>query len=154
MTTHKVLCALDFSAGSQQALRMAIRLAREQSAELVLMHVWYVPSTGVGDFPFPRGMAERIVGDASESLDAAVEEARAEGVAVVTSELVQGIPGWTIIEAANRDPQIDLVVVGTHGRTGIARVLVGSVAEYIVRHSPCTVLVARSCGEHRTSDAR
>lgn len=154
MTGHKILCALDFSAGSQRALQMAIRLAREQNAALVLMHVWYVPSTGVGDFPFSLGMAARIVGHASQSLDAAVEEARAEGLATVTSELVQGIPGWTIIEAANRDPEIDLVVVGTHGRTGIARVLVGSVAEYIVRHAPCPVLVARSSREDRTSDSR
>lgn len=154
MTTHKILCPLDFSSGSQHALRLAIRLAREQHAELVVMHVWYVPSTGLGDFPFPRAIAGRIVGHASQSLDAAVQEARAAGLAAVTSKLVQGVPGWTIVEAANRDPAINLVVVGTHGRTGLARVLIGSVAEYIVRHAPCPVVVARPSSEDQAPDLR
>lgn len=150
MTTHKILCALDFSPGSQPALRMASRLAHEHRAELVLMHVWYVPQTGLGDFPFPRGIAERIVGQATQSLDAAVQEARAAGVTTVTSQLIQGVPGWTIVDTATRDPAIDLVVVGTHGRTGLARALIGSVAEYVVRHAPCAVVVARPDHEDRT----
>lgn len=154
MTTHKILCPLDFSAGSQQALRLAIRLAHQQRAELVLMHVWYVPSTGLGDFPFPRGIAERILADARKSLDAAASEARAAGLEVVTSRLLQGVPGWTIIDAVNKDPAIDLLVIGTHGRTGLKRVLVGSVAEYIVRHAPCPVLVARSNRDDRPADQR
>ena len=152
MTTHKILCPLDFSPGSQQALRLAIRLAHEQRAELVLMHVWYVPSTGLGDFPFPRGIAERILADARRSLEAAAAEARAAGLEAVTSRLLQGVPGWTIIDAVNKDPAIDLLVIGTHGRTGLKRVLVGSVAEYIVRHAPCPVLVARLNREGRPSD--
>ena len=143
MMTPRILCPLDFSHGSQEALRLAIRFARERRAELVVMHVWYVPPTGLGDFPFPRGIAERIVGQATQSLDAAAEKARAAGVTPVTSQLVQGVPGWTIVEAARKDPAIELVVVGTHGRTGLARVLVGSVAEYVVRHAPCAVVVAR-----------
>jgi universal stress protein A len=151
MTTNKILCALDFSAGSQPALQMAIQLAHEQHAELVVMHVWYVPQTGLGDFPFPRGIAERIVGQATQSLDAAVAEARAAGVTTATSQLVQGVPGWTIVDAVNKDPAIDLVVVGTHGRTGLARVLIGSVAEYVVRHAPCAVVVARPNSGGRTS---
>jgi nucleotide-binding universal stress UspA family protein len=152
MTTRKILCPLDFSSGSQPALRLAIRVAREQHAELAVMHVWYVPSTGLGDFPFPRAIAERIVGQASESLDGAVQEARAAGVEAVTSRLLQGVPGWMIVDAVNEDPAIDLVVVGTHGRTGLARVLVGSVAEYVVRHAPCAVLVARPNRGDRASD--
>jgi universal stress protein A len=143
MTTHKILCALDFSRGSQPAFHMAIRLAREEHAELVVMHVWFVPAMGLGDLPFPQGIAERIVGQATQSLDAAVREARAAGVRTVTSQLVQGVPASSIVDAVNKDPAIDLVVVGTHGRTGLARALVGSVAEYIVRHAPCAVLVAR-----------
>lgn len=143
MTTHKILCPLDFSAGSQHAWRLAIRLARERGAELVALHVWCVPQTGLGDFPFPRRVAEQIVVQATQQLDAAVQQARAAGVTAASSELVQGVPGWAIVDAANRDPAIDLVVVGTHGRTGLVRALVGSVAEYIVRHAPCPVLVAR-----------
>ena len=151
MTTHKILCPLDFSAGSQQALHLAIRLAQERRAELELMHVWYVPSTGLGDFPFPRGIAERILTDARKSLDASAAEARTAGLEV-TSRLLQGVPGWTIIDAVNKDPAIDLLVIGTHGRTGLKRALVGSVAEYIVRHAPCPVLVARQSREDRSSD--
>ena len=152
MTARKILCPLDFSPGSAQALRLAIGLAREQGARLPLMHVWYVPQTGLGDFPFPRSVAAQIVVQATEALDTAAQEARAAGVKVVTSQVVQGVPGWTVVDALNRDPAIDLVVVGTHGRTGLARVLIGSVAEYIVRHAPCPVLVARPDREGRTSD--
>jgi universal stress protein A len=154
MTTHKILCPLDFSPSSQDALRLAIRLAREQHAELVVMHVWYVPMTGLGDFPLPRRIAERIVQETTQSLDAAVQEAQAAGVTTVTQQLVQGVPGWMIVDAVNKDPAIGLVVVGTHGRTGLARVLVGSVAEYIVRHAPCAVVVARHDREDRTADQR
>jgi nucleotide-binding universal stress UspA family protein len=154
MTMHKILCPIDFSPGSQRALHMAIRLANEQHAELALMHVWYVPTTGLGDFPFPRGLAERIVGQARQALDDAVQEARDAGVTAVTSQLAKGVPGWTIIAAVNDDRAIDLVVVGTHGRTGLARVLVGSVAEYIVRHAPCAVLVVRPDTEERRFDER
>jgi universal stress protein A len=143
MTTHKILCPIDFSAGSQRALHVAIGLANERHAELVVMHVWYLPTTGLGDFPFPRGLAERIVGQARQALDGAVQEATEAGVTTVTSQLAKGVPGWAIITAVNDDPAIDLVVVGTHGRTGLARVLVGSVAEYVVRHAPCSVLVVR-----------
>lgn len=154
MTMRKILCPIDFSPGSQPALRTAIRLAHDQGAELVVMHVWYVPPTGLGDLPFPRRMAERIAGEANQSLDAAVQEARAAGVMSVTSKLVQGVPGWTIVDTANQDPAVDLVVLGTHGRTGLARVLVGSVAEYIVRHAPCAVLVARPDRGDRASGDR
>lgn len=153
MTTHKILCPLDFSAGAQQALHLAIRLAQEQRAKLELMHVWYVPSTGLGDFPFPRGIAERILADARKSLDASAAEARTAGLEV-TSRLLQGVPGWTIIDAVNKDPAIDLLVIGTHGRTGLKRALVGSVAEYIVRHAPCPVVVARPNNQDRTPDLR
>lgn len=143
MTMHKILCPIDFSPGSQGALHLAIRLANEHHAELVVMHVWHVPTTGLGEFPFPHGLAEQIVGQARRALDAAVQEARQAGVTTVTSQLTKGVPGWTIIAAVNDDPVVDLVVVGTHGRTGLARVLIGSVAEYIVRHAPCPVLVVR-----------
>ena len=59
MITNEILCPLDFSSGSQHALRLAIQLAHEKGAELAVMHVWYVPQTGLGDFPFPRRIADR-----------------------------------------------------------------------------------------------
>jgi nucleotide-binding universal stress UspA family protein len=64
-------------------------------------------------------------------------------VTTVTAQLVQGAPGRVIVDAVNKDAAIGLVVVGTQGRTGLARVLVGSVAEYVARHAPCAVVVAR-----------
>ena len=154
MTMRKILCPIDFSPSSQHALRAAIRLANEQHAELVVMHAWYVPTTGLGDFPFPRGVAERIIMQANQALDDAAQEARAAGVTTVSSQLVKGVAGWVIVAAVNDDPAIDLVVVATHGRTGLARVLVGSVAEYVVRHAPCPVLVVRPAHEDQRLDQR
>ena len=54
-----------------------------------------------------------------------------------------GFPWSVIVDAAVQDPAIDLVVIGTHGRTGIKRVFLGSVAEQVTRHAPCSVLVVR-----------
>lgn len=149
MTPHKILCPVDFSPGSQRALRVAARLARERDAELVVMHAWHVPPTGLGDLPFPAGLSEQIAGEARRGLDAAVQEATAAGVKRVSAKLARGAPGPAIVATVAEDREIGLVVLGTHGRTGLARVVLGSIAEHVVRHAPCSVLVTRLDSEAR-----
>lgn len=151
-TLRKILCPTDFSPGSQRALRVAVRLASELHAELVVMHAWEVPSTGLGDFPFPPGLSEQISGEARRALETAVREAKTAGVQRVISKLTRGAPGSAIVAAADDDHAIDLVVLGTHGRTGLARVLLGSIAEHVVRHAPCSVLAIRPDAGDRPFD--
>ncbi len=147
MTFTKIFCPIDFSAGSQHAARVAIRIAKESGAELVLAHAWYIPATAYSlEAPLPGDFIQGIVDDSQHRLDAAVKEAIDAGARHTTGVLLTGLP-WTQLVAQLEKHAYDLCVIGTHGRTGLARVLLGSVAEKVVRHAPCPVLAIRPDGE-------
>ena len=149
MVFSKILCPTDFSAGSQQALRVAVRMANEANAEIVVFHAFYIPPPAFdGEYVFPVDVIQQMVDDSQRGLDAAVRDATAAGAKHARGTLVSGAP-WAEIVAVLERETFDLCVIGTHGRTGIARVLLGSVAEKVVRHSPCSVLVVRPGSETR-----
>jgi nucleotide-binding universal stress UspA family protein len=139
---NKIMCPIDFSEGSRVALREAVKLAKESGGELVLAHIWTPPimlaSEPVG---LPASMLASLVVDAEKMLSDVAASARADGVAKVTPVFRSGAPWQEIVDIAKSDPSIELVVIGTHGRTGIRHALLGSVAEKVVRHSKCPVLV-------------
>jgi nucleotide-binding universal stress UspA family protein len=144
MSLKKLLCPIDFSSGSQRALRVAARMASELGAELVLVHAWNLPSRPFAEQnPIPEETVRRLVDEEQRQLLAAVTETAELGVPRTTSRLLHGVPWDQIVQAVRDDPAIDLIVMGTHGRTGLARVFLGSVTEQVVRHSPCSVLVTR-----------
>jgi len=147
MSLQKILCPIDLSAGSGRAMAVAARIAGEADAELVLLHAWQVPA---GIFPMeqpiPAELLQRMNDEAQRGLEAAVREAATLGARRVTPALRHGIPWMSIVDTLE-DPAFDLVVIGTHGRTGLARILLGSVAEKVVRHAPCPVLAIRPAGE-------
>ncbi len=150
MSTKKVLCPVDFSAGSQRAMQVAVRLAGELDAELVLVHAWYVPaSVFPSEEPLLPRLLQSVSDEAARGLDDAVREATALGARRVTWKLLHGVPWRAIVDALDDDPAFDLAVIGTHGRTGLSRFLLGSVAEKVVRHAPCSVLAVRPDGEVR-----
>ena len=145
MTFRKILCPIDFSPGSQQAMQAAVRLVIEHDAELVLVHAWYLPPVALGgELTLSAELMQQLSDDAQRGLDDAVREANSLGAKRVMPRLLSGVPWAAIIKAAEHD--IDLIVVGTHGRTGLARILIGSVAEKVIRHAPCPVLVVRPDG--------
>ncbi|MEO6774899.1 MAG: universal stress protein [Kofleriaceae bacterium] len=148
MTAGKILCPIDFSEFSAHAMTVAVRLAQARGCELVLMHVWYLPPVATtGEVVYPAEMIRGLVDDVERGLAAAVETARKLGATRLSSKLIDGKPWVKIVELAEADPEIDLIVLGTHGRTGLARVFLGSVAEMVVRHAPCSVLtVPQGCG--------
>ena len=121
--------------GHQYLLRRAVErgeeLARRLGAELVLLHVAGVPVAGSRTATSAHAGAER-------ELEATVEEVVHHGVKA-RSLLREGAPDEEIIAAAAAE-RASLIVVGTHGRTGLAHVLLGSVAERVVRAAPCPVL--------------
>ena len=128
-------------------MAVAARIAGEADAELVLLHAWQVPAgTFPMEQPIPAELLQRMNDEAQRGLDAAVREASTLDARRVTPVLRHGIP-WTSIVDTLEDPAFDLVVIGTHGRTGLARILLGSVAEKVVRHAPCPVLAIRPDGE-------
>jgi nucleotide-binding universal stress UspA family protein len=148
MAFTKILCPVDFSPGSQQAMRTAVRIANEHDAELVLLHAWHVPAaTSAGDYAYASDIVQTMSEDAQHALENAVGEARKLGARRVTSKMLSGPPWQQIVEAAQRETSLGLIVIGTHGRTGLSRVLMGSVAELVVRHAPCPVLTIRPANE-------
>jgi nucleotide-binding universal stress UspA family protein len=149
MSFTKILCPTDFSPGSQQALRLAVRMANEADAELVIAHSWYVPPTlFAGEHVFPPRVIQQMADDAQRGLDVALMDATAMGAKRVSSKILSGVP-WVQITSLLDQQAFDLCVIGTHGRTGISRLLLGSVAANVIRHAPCSVLAVRPEGDSK-----
>ncbi len=139
MSFKKIVCGTDFSAGATHALDMAIKLAVRHGAELVVAHAWELPMFA-GDMGFSADLVDATLHADEELLAKAVRHATERGVRKVVAHHLHGVAWQAIVELAAVDPTVDLIVVGTHGRTGLRRVLLGSVAAKIVRLSPVSVL--------------
>jgi len=141
---YRIIVPTDFSSCSEEAWRLAQRLAGMSGAELVLTHVLTeAPLFREGPFIMPK---VREVFEAARSFaDAALEEwaakARAEGLSA-RAALRSGVAYQEIVALAG-DERADLIVIGTHGRGGIDRALLGSVADRVIRLAPCPVLSVR-----------
>ena len=151
MPIQHILVPFDFSPYAEQALAYAIGLAQILQARLTLLYVRDTMSWGVAqaEATLPPSYwveLETSIAEGMEEPLARVHEAGLQGETV----LAQGIPFQTIIETA-RDNSVDLIVIGTHGRTGLTHVLMGSVAEKVVRLAPCPVLVTRGSTEAPTA---
>lgn len=147
MAFKKLLCPIDFSPGSQQALTVATDIARETGAELVIVHAWYLPARAfAGEYPIPEHMIQKMLDEAGRALDDATRRVAELGLPRVSSRLLRGVPWDQITQAARDDSAIDAIVMGTHGRSGVARVFLGSMTEQVIRHAPCSVLAIREQG--------
>ena len=146
-TITRILVPTDFSEAADQALNYAKTLATQLGASLHLLHVFsdpYATSTLVPDVyaPLPPALREHAMQDARANLLErlnGIDGPRFHG----TSEIVTGLAAKEIAKYA-AETGIDLIVMGTHGRRGFAHLLLGSVAEYLVRTSPCPVLTVRA----------
>jgi nucleotide-binding universal stress UspA family protein len=139
----RILVPVDFSAGSRKALRYAVAFARQFNARLSLLYVmpvnYFVGSEfGPVDFPLPEAELRRN----SEKQLAALAAQDVAGAVAVETRVRQGQPVQEIVEHA-REGEVSLIILSTHGRTGLRHVLMGSVAENVVRYAPCPVLVVR-----------
>ncbi|HUX15286.1 MAG TPA: universal stress protein, partial [Phycisphaerae bacterium] len=135
----KLLVPTDFSEDSEQAARYAVELAKRFQAEIHCIHVVDIPADllSTSDY-YMTGPSEQFIDQIREESKKNLEgfaEKNLEGAQVQTAFL-EGSPFVEIIRYA-RDQQIDLVVIATHGRTGLKHVLFGSVAEKVVRKAPC-----------------
>lgn len=142
---EKVLCPVDFSPFSAHALDYAVAMAGLSRAELILLHVMELPAHALPgnslDFAFSAELIEEHRKTCAERLDALLTATQAR-YPNTRRVLVSGIPFLEIIQQAKQD-DVDLIVMGTHGRTGLAHVLIGSVAEKVVRKAPCPVLTIK-----------
>ena len=139
----KILCPIDFSACSTYALTYAIDLSLKDHASLYLIHVI---ETYIGD-----------IGDILKQIDLLLDDNQTDSLKMrlinlipaeirtnisIDTLVVKGTPFVEIIKAA-KDNQVDLIVMGTHGKTGLDYILIGSVAERVIQRSPCPVLSIR-----------
>jgi nucleotide-binding universal stress UspA family protein len=147
-TIRKILVPIDFSQHSAQALLYAADLARRYEAKLELVHVFNISIYSMPDgIPmFAPGQFEQVTADMERLLENAKHDALAAGAQNVETCMLQGNPGMEILRLA-REANFDLIVLGTHGRTGIKHLLIGSVAERVVRHSPCPVFTVKAIAQ-------
>ncbi len=139
----KILCPVDYSVCSKEALKYAAFLAQRDKAKLYLIHVIDIRMYGHEaplSFEMPRPSEETLKKVREDLANTILKETRAK--LEIETMVTMGIPAVEIINAA-KEKGIDLIVMGTHGRTGIAHVVIGSVAENVVRKAPCPVLTVR-----------
>lgn len=145
MQVKTILVPCDFSAYAEQAYTWAMGLAEKWGAKIILVHAAHLfTSLGYPESVYLldlQKMEEEILADAEKRLQEFVAKQGSRPVAV-EARAVTGDPFWEICQTAEKE-HADLIVMGSHGRTGLAHVLLGSVAERVVRHAPCPVLVAR-----------
>jgi nucleotide-binding universal stress UspA family protein len=138
----RILHATDFSRASRGAFKLAQEQAKAFRAELILFHAYHVPLPMVGEGYIPAGTYEKIRADARDGarreLDKMARAARRARIRISTL-LAEGPAAEAIVRAA-RARRAGLIVLGTHGRTGLRRMLIGSVAERVVRTAPSPVL--------------
>jgi nucleotide-binding universal stress UspA family protein len=142
---HTLLVPCDFSAASTHALRWALKLAADWAAKLVVVHVI------LSFFPI-NDVQARFVVDLPQVESTLVSKTRARlaewitqttrSTVAVEARVVMGDAWWEICRAAEREPA-ELIVMGSHGASAIPQIPLGSVAERVVRHAPCPVLVVR-----------
>ena len=145
----RVLVPIDFSEHSKRVISYATRTASRHNSTVYLLHVFQIPDYVVTPYARQRlnsaavhlqlNAAEQ---DARENLDALAQELSNRGIKV-QAYLRVGYPFDEIVLMANHF-HVDLIIIGSHGRSGFSRLLVGSTAERVVEHAPCPVLVVKA----------
>ena len=157
----RILCPVDLSEFSLDALRLAVAVAKGSGGTLDILHVIHNPfdeiyMSGITQTdpalldayaaePQKRAQILLATEDHSEVLLKQFCHDQIEGVSAVRYHIRKGDPFECILEATE-DFMTDLVVLATHGRTGIKRLVIGNVAEKVVRHAPCSVLTVKPGG--------
>lgn len=145
-TLARILVPIDFGAASELALQYALALAARFGASVHLLHVFEDPFAvhiaSEGAVRVAPSIREHLIDDAAERLSALLTRRDRERHHV-TCEVRVGSAAPTIRDVAEGS-RFDLIVMGTHGHTGVARLLRGSVAEQVVREAPCAVLTVHA----------
>ncbi len=148
MLIKTILFPTDFSQGARAAMEYAVSMAKDCQAKLILLYViqdisiaeWYIPSSlSAAD------LVEDMQKSAAKEMDKWQAEAKQQ-LKDVEALVLRGVPFVEIIKTA-KDKKADMIVIGTHGRTGIDHMLFGSTAEKVVRKSHCPVLTVRIAGK-------
>ena len=134
----KILCPFEFDEHSKDALLLSSALAKESNATLYVLHIAGVPTHDM-DVPLPFDSHPRWETEARSKLEPIVRSTLHADVQYVI-DIRSGVPNLDIVRAA-RELAVDLIVMVTHGRTGLEHLILGSVTEHVIREAPCPVLV-------------
>jgi universal stress protein A len=143
MTAQRFLVPVDFSEDANQAVKYATDLASKLGARMTLLHVIQLLPFGSGDMgvTVPYTYTQDLEAEITSRMQVYLERVTAAGLEGEIA-VAHGVPFQEILETAKAQ-QVNLIIMGTHGRTGLQHVLMGSVAEKVVRLAPCPVLVVR-----------
>ena len=133
LAIHHILVPIDWSPPSKQAFRLAVSLAHQHNAQITLLYV--VPLATALYGPPPENYLNHLR-DQLRLLEPSTPDIQTQCI------IMEGLPAVSILETA-KDSECDLIVMGTNGRTGMSRFIMGSVAEEVVRKAPCPVLTLR-----------
>ena len=142
---RRILVPTDFSKSSANALTYAAAFAEKFGAEILLLHVvqdlaLFIPEA-VLVAPPPAPPVEQFAAAARTALERVITDLQRPGLAI-RPEVVEGTPYEEIVRFA-RERDVDLIVIGSHGRSGLAHILLGGVTDKVVRRAPCPVLTVR-----------
>ena len=145
ISLKKILCPIDHSDCSKEALKYAVSFAMRDEAKLYLLHIIDIRSFNESLNAMPTQIPdnETLEQLRIKLLDCIPEEIRDD--MDVEAIVAQGIPFAEIISTA-KEKKIDMIVIGSHGRTGLSHMMLGSVSEKVVRKAPCPVLTVRQPG--------
>ena len=152
-----ILVPVDFSRCSDHAVAYAAGLAKKVNASIDLLHVVVNPAIAGGwgtevYVPDLTALLASVATEADTRLAVAVAGLRGQGLSA-SSTVRQGIPEQAIVDYATAG-DVDLVIIGSHGRTGLSHALLGCVAERVLRHAPCAVLtITDAAARHQIAQA-
>lgn len=153
---RRILVPTDFSEPAARALDTALELAG-RDARIDLVHFWQVPVMATTPYaPFKAaeeamGTMRQAMAEAAEDMGESLRERHARTGVELTFHAIEGEPAHSIQEHLE-ESDYDLVVMGSHGRRGLRRFLLGSVTEFTVRHAPCSVMVVHGDGAHEAGE--
>jgi len=150
MLPKNLLVPTDLSDGAEYALDYACELAAKLGATVHILHVIGVPALGVPELgvAVTSTVIDQLIADNQKAVDELADARRDK--ATIGEILLKTGDARDVIDATAAALHIDLIVMGTHGRRGLSRALLGSVAETVVRTAPCPVLTVRNPKRHKS----
>ena len=141
---RKVLCPIDFSQHADLVVEWAAHLAEEHDSEVILLHAYHLPVEfqQLEGAYLPPDFWNSVKEEAEKTLVTYVDALRERGIPV-EAVVREGYPATVIVDEA-REMDADLIVIGTHGLSGIKHLLLGSIAERVVQRAPCPVLTVKT----------
>jgi nucleotide-binding universal stress UspA family protein len=142
----RILAPIDFSDNTPAILAWAAHLAEEHEGSVILLHAYHLPVEfqQLEGAYLPPDFWASVRSEAETAMEGHAAELRARGIGVEVV-VCEGYAGTVIVEEAERR-NADLIVIGTHGRSGLSHLLLGSIAERVVQKAPCPVLTVKAAG--------